>query len=83
MAIYIEMKKVHEDNRIVIYEYGRNESITGKIGYEKNKNEIVNIEPLIIDGDRKDYLFHRSAQKLAVIALENNNVFPDQLIIAS
>ena len=83
MAIYIQMKKVYEDNKTVIYEYGMNESVTGKIGYEKSNKQILDIEPLIINGEKKDYLFHKSAQKLVVTAHEENNTFPDKLIIAS
>ena len=83
MAIYIQMNKLSEDDNLVIYQYGPNEKDLGKVGYEKNKKEILDIEPLVINGEKKDFLFQKAAQKLVLTAHKNSDNFPDRLVIAS
>lgn len=83
MAVSLIMIKEMEDDEKVIYLYGCSEKNTGKIGYNKKSNEILDIEPLIIDGEIQDYYFHKTAQKLVVTAHKNKGIFPEKIGIAS
>ena len=83
MAVYILLSKEYEDEEKVIYKYGPNEEITGKIEYNKKSNKIIEIEPIVKDGIWNDFYVKRVAQKLAVISARENGVFPEMASIES
>lgn len=83
MAVYVLLLKEYEDEEKVIYKYGPNEEITGKIQYNKKSNKIIEIEPIIKEGISNDFYVKRAAQKLAVISVRANGVFPEKTSIES
>lgn len=83
MAVYVLLLKEYEDEEKVIYKYGPNEEITGKIEYNKKSNKLIEIEPIIKEGISNDFYVERAAQKLAVISVKANGVFPEKTSIES
>ena len=83
MAVYVLLLKEYEDEEKVIYKYGPNEEITGKIEYNKKSNKLFEIEPIIKEGISNDFYVKRAAQKLAVISVRENGVFPERTTVES
>lgn len=83
MAVYVLLLKEYEDEEKVIYKYGPNEEITGKIEYNKKSNKIIEIEPIIKEGISNDFYIKRAAQKLAVISVRANGIFPEKTSVES
>lgn len=83
MAVYVLLLKEYEDEEKVIYKYGPNEEITGKIEYNKKSNKLFEIEPIIKEGISNDFYVKRAAQKLAVISVRADSVFPERTTVES
>jgi len=83
MAVYVLLLKEYEDEEKVIYKYGPNEEITGKIEYNKKSNKLIEIEPIVKEGISNDFYVKRAAQKLAVISVREDGVFPEKTSIES
>ena len=83
MAVYILLLKDYEDDEKVIYKYGPNEDTMGKIEYNKKCNKFIEIEPIIKEGISNDFYIKRVAQKLALISVRENGIFPEKTSIES
>ena len=83
MAVYVLLLKEYEDETKVIYKYGPNEEITGKIGYDKKLNKLMEIEPITKEGIPNDFYLNRAARKLALLSVKGNGEFPEKTSIES
>ncbi len=83
MAVYVLLIKDFEDDEKVIYRYGPNKEITGKIEYNKKANKLIEIEPIVKDGISNEFYVTRAAQRLAVLSIRENAVFPERTSIES
>ena len=83
MAVYILLLRDYEDDEKVIYKYGPNEDAMGKIEYNKKYNKFIEIEPIIKEGISNDFYIKRVAQKLALISVRENGIFPEKTSIES
>lgn len=68
MSIYVLLIKDYEDSKKVIYKYGPNEGLTGKIKYNKNENTISKVEPIIKKGMSDDFFFQIAAKKIVAMS---------------
>ena len=83
MAVYVLLLKEYEDEEKVIYKYGPNEEILGKIQYDKKLDKIIEIKPIVKEGVSNEFYFRRSAQKIAVMSKMEGNIFPNIISIES
>lgn len=83
MAVYVLLLKEYEDETKVIYKYGPNEGTTGKIGYDKKLNKLMEIEPITKEGIPNDFYLNRAARKLALLSVKGNGEFPEKTSIES
>lgn len=83
MAVYVLLIKDFEDDEKVIYKYGPNEEITGKIEYNKKSNKLIEIEPIVKEGISNEFYVTRAAQRLAVLSMRKDVVFPERTSIES
>lgn len=77
MAVYVLLLKEYEDEEKVIYKYGPNEEILGKIQYDKKLDKIIEIKPIVKEGVSNEFYFRRAAQKIAVMSKMEGNIFPN------
>ena len=83
MAVYVLLLKEYEDEEKLIYKYGPNEEILGKIQYDKKLDKIIEIKSIVKEGVSNEFYFRRAAQKIAVMSKMEDNIFPDIISIES
>lgn len=83
MASYVLLLKEHEDNERVIYRFGPNENIMGKIELNKVTRRFTELETLPDPNLSSKFYFDRAAQKLVVCLIRENGVFPERTAFES
>jgi len=64
MASFVLILKEYEDNEVVIYKFGPNETTLGKIQFDKIRNHFVELEPVPDSEMPSKFYFDRAAQKI-------------------
>ncbi|MDQ1167143.1 hypothetical protein [Flavobacterium sp. SORGH_AS_0622] len=83
MAVFIVMIKEYEDKNKVVYQYGPNEIILGKIEFNKIHQKILDLQPVNDPQISNAFYFKRAAQRLAVLSVQNKEQFPERTTIES
>lgn len=76
MASFVLLWKDYEDDEKVIYHFGPNEHVMGKIELNKEKETIQEVEPVVNAINESKFYFHRAAQRLARCLIEKMDNFP-------
>ncbi|MEK3974672.1 MULTISPECIES: hypothetical protein [unclassified Psychrobacillus] len=83
MAVFILMLKEFEDEERVVYQYGPNEDLMGRIEYDK-KNEVINQLSQIDSQEFADeFFFKRAGRRLSRMIIKENQNFVDRTTIES
>ncbi|MCG3089815.1 hypothetical protein [Sporosarcina cyprini] len=83
MAVFVLMLKQFEDAERVIYQYGPNEDLMGRIEYDK-KNRVINQVSQIDSQEFTDeFFFKRAGRRLSRMIIEENQHFVDRTTIES
>ena len=83
MASFVLLLKEFEDEERVIYRFGPNEQVMGKIELNKNKETILEIEPVLNASNESKFYFDRAAQRLARCLYNENAQFPEKTTFES
>ena len=75
LASYVLLLKEYEDNETVVYRFGPNENIMGKIELNKFTGKFKNFA--------SKFYFDRAAQRLAVCLVKEGGVFPERTAFES
>ncbi|MFD0671913.1 hypothetical protein [Cohnella sp. GCM10027633] len=76
MASFVLLLKEFEDDEKVVYRFGPNEDLMGKIELNKEKETIQEIEPVLDANNESKFYFDRAAQKLARCLYNEGGQFP-------
>lgn len=77
MAMNIYGKKIREDNRVVIYEYGRNfDNLTGRLQIEKKSFELTKIRD---SNDKLDNIFYFKIGCKLIKLYKSKGTFPNSV----
>ncbi|GIP59569.1 hypothetical protein [Paenibacillus woosongensis] len=83
MASYVLLLKEHEDNERVVYRFGPNENMMGKIELNKVTRRFAEVEALPDPDLSSKFYFDRAAQRLVVCLIRENGVFPERTAFES
>lgn len=83
MASFVLLLKDYEDEEKVVYHFGPNEQILGKIELNKKSETIREIEPVLNSTHKSKFYFDRAAQRLARCLYKEGGVFPDKATFES
>lgn len=83
LASYVLLLKEYEDNEIVVYRFGPNENIMGKMGLNKVTKKFYEIELIPEQDYPSKFYFDRAAQRLAVCLVREDGVFPERTAFES
>ncbi|WP_419958280.1 hypothetical protein [Psychrobacillus psychrotolerans] len=83
MASYVLLLKEYEDDETVVYKFGPNEEIMGKIELNKITRKFSELESLPDQHIPSKFYFDRAAQRLAVCLVRENGIFPDKTAFES
>ncbi|MGG1592422.1 hypothetical protein [Terribacillus saccharophilus] len=83
MASYVLLLKDYEDNDSVIYRFGPNEKVMGKIKLNKSTRQFSELEELPDENIPSKFYFDRAAQRLAVCLVREGGVFPEKTAFES
>ncbi|RJX39111.1 hypothetical protein D3P09_16590 [Paenibacillus pinisoli] len=83
MASYVLLLKEHEDDETVVYRYGPNEDVMGKIELNKITKMFSELEALSDPNLPNQFYFDRAAQRLAVCLIKEGGIFPDKTAFES
>ncbi|MBD8027871.1 hypothetical protein H9636_14555 [Ureibacillus sp. Re31] len=85
MASYVLLLKEYEDDETVVYKFGPNEEIMGKIELNKNKitRRFSELESLPDQNIPSKFYFDRAAQRLAVCLVREGGIFPEKTAFES
>ncbi|MDD1505920.1 hypothetical protein LAV73_12040 [Lysinibacillus xylanilyticus] len=83
MASYVLLLKEYEDNETVVYRFGPNEHIMGKIELNKFTRKFSELEVIPDKNFASKFYFDRAAQRLAVCLVKEDGVFPDRTAFES
>ncbi|OMF51011.1 hypothetical protein [Paenibacillus peoriae] len=83
MGAFVLLFKEHEDENVVIYRYGPNEHIMGKIQLNKETKLFSEIEPLPDPSHSNKFYFDRAAQRMARCFVKEGGIFPKKLTFES
>ncbi|WP_433922647.1 hypothetical protein [Paenibacillus taichungensis] len=81
MTTYVLLVKEEETRDFVVYKFGPDENLLGKIKLSKSDGECEEIEK--VPGSTTNFYFLRAASKLIRILKENDGIFPDRTSYAS
>ncbi|MFJ3388369.1 hypothetical protein [Lysinibacillus sp. NPDC086135] len=81
MVSYVLLLKEYEDNETVVYRFGPNEHIMGKIELNKFTRKFSELE--VIPDFASKFYFDRAAQRLTVCLVKEGGVFPDRTAFES
>ncbi|MTH54537.1 hypothetical protein GKZ89_14125 [Bacillus mangrovi] len=76
MASYVLLLKEYEDDDTVVYKFGPNEEIMGKIELNKTTRKFTELESLPNQNFPTKFYFDRAAQRLAVCLVREDGIFP-------
>ncbi|MDQ0233428.1 hypothetical protein [Metabacillus malikii] len=82
MASYVLLLKEYEDDETVVYKFGPNEEIMGKIELNKVTRKFSELESLPEHLSTRFY-FNRAAQRLAVCLVREDCIFPEKTTFES
>lgn len=76
MASYVLLLKDHEDDETVVYRFGPNEDIMGKIELNKITKKFTELESLPDPNIPNKFYFDRAAQRLVVCLVREGGQIP-------
>lgn len=83
MASYVLLLKDHEDDETVVYRFGPNEDIMGKIKLNKITKKFTELESLPDPNIPNKFYFDRAAQRLVVCLVREGGKFPERTAFES
>ena len=83
LASYVLLLKDYEDNENVVYKFGPNEEIMGKIKLNKITRKFSELESLPVQNIPSKFYFDRAAQRLAVCLVREGGIFPEKTAFES
>ncbi|MCK6077397.1 hypothetical protein [Paenibacillus silvae] len=83
MASFVLLLKEMEDEEKVIYKFGPNEMVMGRIELNKITRKFVELDPIPDSNISTKFYFARAAQKLSVCFIRENGIFPDRTTFES
>ncbi|ASS91427.1 MULTISPECIES: hypothetical protein [Aeribacillus] len=83
MASYVLLLKEYEDDETVVYKFGPNEEIMGKIELNKITRKFSELESLPDQNIPSKFYFDRAAQRLAVCLVREGGIFPERTAFES
>ncbi|WP_107839304.1 hypothetical protein [Metasolibacillus meyeri] len=83
MASHVLLLKEYEDNEIVVYRFGPNEDIMGKIELNKFTRKFSELEAIPNSNFPSKFYYERAAQRLAVCLVREGGIFPDRTAFES
>lgn len=83
MGSYVLLLKEYEDDEIVIYKFGPNEKIMGKIKLNKITRKFSELESLPDENIPTQFYFNRAAQRLAFCLVREGGIFPEKTAFES
>ncbi|WP_232698306.1 hypothetical protein [Brevibacillus daliensis] len=83
MASYVLLLKEYEDNEIVVYRFGPNENIMGKIELNKVTRKFSELETLPNPNIPSKFYFDRAVQGLVVCLVREGGTFPERTAFES
>ncbi|WP_059050550.1 hypothetical protein [Paenibacillus senegalimassiliensis] len=83
MASYVLLLKEHEDDNTVVYRFGPNEDIMGKIELNKTTKKFSELESLPDPTIPNKFYFDRAAQRLVVCLVREGGIFPERTAFES
>lgn len=83
MATFVLLLKEYEDDNIVIYKFGPNEKVMGKIELNKSTRMFNELEPVPNSEQIAQFYFNRAAQRLARCFIKEEGKFPDKTTFES
>lgn len=83
MASFVLLIKESEDENSIIYKFGPDEQIMGRIEFDK-KTEIFNeLEPVPDKERSSQFYFKRAVQRLGKCYVHEGGIFPDRTAFQS
>lgn len=83
MASYVLLLKDYEDSESVIYRFGPDEKIMGKIKLNKSTRQFSELEGFPDENIPFKFYFDRAAQRLVVCLVREGGVFPERTAFES
>lgn len=83
LASYVLLLKEYEDDETVVYKFGPNEEIMGKIELNKITRKFSELESLPDQNIPSKFYFDRAAQRLAVCLVREGGIFPERTAFES
>lgn len=83
MASFVLLIKEFEDNDRVVYKFGPNEKVMGKIELNKKTKMFSELEPVQDSVQSPQFYFDRAAQRLARCFIKEGGKFPDKTTFES
>ncbi|WCF08127.1 hypothetical protein NDS46_28365 [Paenibacillus thiaminolyticus] len=83
MASYVLLLKEFEDNETVVYKFGPNENVMGKIKLNKVTRKFSELEGIPDPSIPAKFYFDRAAQRLVVCLVREGGKFPERTAFES
>ncbi|MGK5507758.1 hypothetical protein [Brevibacillus formosus] len=83
MASYVLLLKEFENDETVVYKFGPNENIMGKIELNKLTRKFSELEGIPDASIPSKFYFDRAAQRLAVFQIREGGNFPERTAFES
>ncbi|MBA4495189.1 hypothetical protein ACFO25_00570 [Paenactinomyces guangxiensis] len=83
MASYVLLLKEYETDEIVVYRFGPNENVMGKIELNKLTKKFTELEAMPDPNIPSQFYFDRAAQKLAECLIRKGGKFPERTAFES
>ncbi|WP_078552271.1 hypothetical protein [Bacillus alkalicellulosilyticus] len=83
MGAFVLLLKDYEDESVVIYRFGPEEEIMGKIELNKVTRMFSELEPINNPNHSNRFYFDRAAQRLARCLVKESGVFPEIITFES
>lgn len=83
LASYVLLLKEYENDETVVYKFGPNEEVMGKIELNKVTRKFSELESLSDQNIPSKFYFDRVTQKLAVCLVREGRVFPEKTAFES
>ncbi|KGP81721.1 MULTISPECIES: hypothetical protein [unclassified Paenibacillus] len=83
MASFVLLIKEMEDEEKVIYKFGPNENVMGRIELNKITRKFTKLDPIPDPNIATKFYFDRAAQRLSVCFIRQNGFFPNRTTFES
>ncbi|MEW4284566.1 hypothetical protein [Priestia koreensis] len=83
MGAYVLLLKEYENDEIVIYSFGPNENMMGKIQLNKVSKKFSELEPIAHPNIPAKFYYDRASRRLAVCLLREGRNFPERTAFES